>query len=353
MERDTDLCRQTTLDIRQIVMEAATWAVTLDTADETSRAAFVRWLHTSPRHVEEFLQMTSICRSLGDYAQRSTATSNPAFSSEPKPQTHTKLLEKRDPDSAFVALLSVLTRAGGPEHALYMRYRSPILRLFLHRGIQLDIARSLMQLVLVRAIKEFRAKGIADPSLIGASLYRISCNIARTHTRNLMQERTLSCDDVIAVSEEARSLEERIDSDLLARSVRTMLRCLSETKDREVLTRFYLREEPRNDICRALSLSAPEFNQVLWRARQRFAEVLRRNGLRVPASRSEYMKNTHVAARYVADDLDFSKKQRFELQMIQDSSCNQEVDLWSTIKHYMQTGGRARKPLVTTSETVP
>jgi hypothetical protein len=43
--------------------------------------------------------------------------------------------------------------------------------------------------------------------------------------------------------------------------------------------RYYLREEPKASVCRDMALSGLQFNQVLWRARQRFGAILRRNGV--------------------------------------------------------------------------
>jgi hypothetical protein len=50
-------------------------------------------------------------------------------------------------------------------------------------------------------------------------------------------------------------------------------------RDREVLERYYLHEEPRTVIRESLQLTDMQFNQVLWRARQRFGDILRRHGL--------------------------------------------------------------------------
>jgi DNA-directed RNA polymerase specialized sigma subunit len=50
-------------------------------------------------------------------------------------------------------------------------------------------------------------------------------------------------------------------------------------RDREVLERYYLHEEPRAAIRESLQLTDMQFNQVLWRARQRFGDILRKNGL--------------------------------------------------------------------------
>ena len=79
--------------------------------------------------------------------------------------------------------------------------------------------------------------------------------------------------------DETLSLEERIDDDILAQWVRELIEELPVHRDREVLERFYLREEPRGSICESLNLTSLQLNQVLWRARQRFGEILRKHGM--------------------------------------------------------------------------
>jgi DNA-directed RNA polymerase specialized sigma subunit len=70
--------------------------------------------------------------------------------------------------------------------------------------------------------------------------------------------------------DESLSAEERIDHEKLAECVRTLMGHLSQRRDREVLERFYLREELRTTIQESLQLTELQFNQVLRRARQRF-----------------------------------------------------------------------------------
>jgi RNA polymerase sigma-70 factor, ECF subfamily len=58
------------------------------------------------------------------------------------------------------------------------------------------------------------------------------------------------------------------------RRVRRLLRELTQPRDREVLTRFYLAEESKETICRDLGLGSHQFNLILFRARQRFRQLL-------------------------------------------------------------------------------
>jgi K+-sensing histidine kinase KdpD len=149
----------------------------------------------------------------------------------------------------------------------------------------------------------------------------------------------------MGLTDEALSLEERLDHELLSKSVKTLLRRLSDGSDKEVLTRFYLREEPRDKICSALALTSYQFNESLVRARRRFAEILRREGVALADVDVSCRRSTQKAARYVADELGLLKKAEFEIHMIQNNCCNREVDVWSTIKRYMP-GSRGRKRVI-------
>ena len=49
-------------------------------------------------------------------------------------------------------------------------------------------------------------------------------------------------------------------------------------RDRDLLLRYYVHEEEKPEICRALGLDSLHFNRVLYRAKQRFREILERSG---------------------------------------------------------------------------
>ncbi len=181
---------------------------------------------------------------------------------------------------ADVELVSAINDGGALQNELYVRYRRPLLQIFLQRRIDRDVAQDLLQRTFLQAIKKIRAEGLSDPSKLGGYLYRTACNLATAYWRGEIARRhDVDTEELRDVRDEALSLEERVDHELLARCVRSLLNHLPLARDREVLVRFYLREEPKDAICRSLELTDLQLNQVLWRARQRFGEILRRNGV--------------------------------------------------------------------------
>lgn len=167
------------------------------------------------------------------------------------------------------------------QEQLYVRYRRWLYQVFLQRRVNADVAQDLVQRTFLQAIKKIRSEGLTEPARLGGYLYRTACNLATLHWRGELSRREDSAEDeeIGEISDETLSLEERIDHELLAKSVRDLMTQLRGPRDREVLMRFYLHEEPKSALCRDLALSDLQFNQVLWRARQRFGAILRRNGV--------------------------------------------------------------------------
>jgi RNA polymerase sigma-70 factor (ECF subfamily) len=61
-----------------------------------------------------------------------------------------------------------------------------------------------------------------------------------------------------------------------AATVRRVLAELGNDRDREILSRYYIADENKEDICRDLELTDLHFNRVLFRARQRYKELFER-----------------------------------------------------------------------------
>jgi RNA polymerase sigma-70 factor, ECF subfamily len=55
--------------------------------------------------------------------------------------------------------------------------------------------------------------------------------------------------------------------------VRRVLAELKNDRDREILSRYYIADQDKEEICRDLELSDLHFNRVLFRARQRYREL--------------------------------------------------------------------------------
>jgi DNA-directed RNA polymerase specialized sigma24 family protein len=176
-----------------------------------------------------------------------------------------------------LSLVTAVAARNALQNQPYLRYRRPLLQVFQHRHIDRDAAEDLLQ----------RTEGLSDPDNLGGYLYRTACKMAAAYWRGELSRRHEYDGDLLAsVEDNALTLEERIDHEQLAKHVRYLMDHLPLQRDREVLERFYLHEEPRTTIRESLKLTELQFNQVLWRARQRFGDILRRHGIAIGESAS-------------------------------------------------------------------
>jgi RNA polymerase sigma-70 factor (ECF subfamily) len=151
--------------------------------------------------------------------------------------------------------------------------------LILRRVGDPEIAADILQDAAVTALEKLRSGQITRPENMGGYLYRVAINHLRNHRRK----------DRTALSGPA-GLDELPDSDgdpdwdhvgrhQWAEAARRILEELPVARDRDLLLRFYLRDEEKSALCRELRLSEEHFNRVIFRARNRFRELLKQHGL--------------------------------------------------------------------------
>jgi RNA polymerase sigma-70 factor, ECF subfamily len=161
--------------------------------------------------------------------------------------------------------------------AVYRDY--PGLRaLILRRVRDPDVAADILQDAAVTTLEKLRSGEIAHPEHVGGYLYRVALNHLRNHRRK--DRSGLSSADAL---NELPGLEhdpdwEKVGRPQWATAARRMLEEMPVARDRELLVRFYLDDEDKEKICRELLLSEEHFNRVLFRARNRFRELVEHRG---------------------------------------------------------------------------
>jgi RNA polymerase sigma-70 factor, ECF subfamily len=163
--------------------------------------------------------------------------------------------------------------------AVYRDY--PGLRaLILRRVRDPELAADILQDAAVTTLEKLRSGEIAHPENVGGFLYRVALNHLRNHRRK-DRSALSSADglDELPASENDADWED-VRGREWATAARRMLEEMPVARDREVLVRFYLDDEDREKICRALRLSEAHFNRVIFRARNRFRELIEHRGFR-------------------------------------------------------------------------
>ncbi|MBV8495191.1 MAG: sigma-70 family RNA polymerase sigma factor [Gammaproteobacteria bacterium] len=189
-----------------------------------------------------------------------------------------------DDETAPVALFAPEAHAPAPVAdpvaqlaAVYRDY--PGLRaLILRRVRDPEVAADILQDAAVTTLEKLRSGEIAQPENLGGYLYRVALNHLRNHHR---KDRTAlssaeALDELAAPADDPEW--ETVGRPQWARAARRMLKEMPVARDRELLVRFYLDDEARETICQGLGLSEEHFNRVIFRARNRFREILEQRG---------------------------------------------------------------------------
>jgi RNA polymerase sigma-70 factor, ECF subfamily len=161
--------------------------------------------------------------------------------------------------------------------AVYRDY--PGLRaLILRRVRDPEVAADILQDAAVTTLQKLREGQIARPENVGGFLYRVALNHLRNYRRKDRGASSSSeeLDELAAPQKDAEW--ESAGHREWASIAESVLGELPHGRDRELLVRFYLKDEGKEAICAQLGLTHEHFNRVIFRARNRFRGLLEAKG---------------------------------------------------------------------------
>ncbi|MGB5209968.1 MAG: sigma-70 family RNA polymerase sigma factor [Gammaproteobacteria bacterium] len=182
-------------------------------------------------------------------------------------------------EAALVADLVARVRAGDveAEGQLYKRY---------HRGLYFfirrltrdpDAAQDLCQEAFVILLRKLRTDGLDEPKKLNSYLYGIARKLS---SRSIaLRRRTEDYGDNDVLDRVADSRPDpylQVSRDETLAMVMSMFDELTVERDRQLLLRFWVYDEDKDTICAALDIDRGHFHRVIYRARNRFRELLRK-----------------------------------------------------------------------------
>ncbi len=162
------------------------------------------------------------------------------------------------------------------ENELVAHYSRGLLYMLRRRtNGDMQLAEDVHQDVFRIVIEKLRADGIQDGRKLAGYIHSTGKNVLIGILRRRQRRNTYADSDLIeATADEANTQANHVEQEQLAVKVRQLLQELSSDRDRAILTRFYLHQEDKSNICQALDLSDLHFNRVLYRAKKRFREII-------------------------------------------------------------------------------
>lgn len=163
------------------------------------------------------------------------------------------------------------------EAELFERYGRGVLYLLKRKTRDPELALDLRQETFRVGIEHLRAHGLQEADRIGAYLRGIAVNLAIADGRKTARRATTADSEAVElVADPAAGPVESVSREQVRDAVRSLLAELPVARDREILVRFYLEDEDKESICTGLGVDSAHFNRVLFRAKQRFGELVAR-----------------------------------------------------------------------------
>jgi RNA polymerase sigma-70 factor (ECF subfamily) len=185
------------------------------------------------------------------------------------------------PDHALEAQISAdfVKRIGQgdrrAEEQLVLRYQRGLIYLLRRRTRDPQLALDLTQETLRIAIEKLRQSPIEQVERLAAYLRGTALHLATADVRKHVRRATTTDSDAVdAAADGTAGPYDQVSTEQVQRLVRKLLDELPVPRDREILVRTYLQDEDKDSICDALGVDSAHYNRVLFRAKQRFRELL-------------------------------------------------------------------------------
>ena len=133
-----------------------------------------------------------------------------------------------------------------------------------------DLSQETFRLVL----EKIRRGEVRDPERLSGFICKVAANLALDYVRRMRRKVN---QEEIGEAEQIRDPQADQFAALLQKERATIVRQvideLKVERDREVLFRYYIAEEDKEQICADLKLSSRQFNSVRFRALNRYREL--------------------------------------------------------------------------------
>ena len=187
---------------------------------------------------------------------------------------------KEEAQAAARIVQGVLEGNVSAETELVERYSRGLRFLLIRKSGDEERARDLLQETFLIAFRKLREKPLDQPERLAGYLKGIADNVARSGGRKRNREPLpMTAEAIAAIPVDDIRPFQSISSEQTHAAIQELLDSMPVERDREVLRRYYIYDQDKPAICRALGLDSLHFNRVLHRAKGRFRKILEESGV--------------------------------------------------------------------------
>lgn len=161
------------------------------------------------------------------------------------------------------------------ETEMVQKYSRQVLYILEKRCGDPELARDICQETFMVLLEKFRKQMIDDPEKLAAYIQQTAINILIASKRKDARRQTFADSDLIdTYIDGAGSPVNDIEKMQIRKSVRDSILSLKNTRDKEILYRYYIHEHDKEEICQHLDIDFRHFDKVISRARSRLRDAI-------------------------------------------------------------------------------
>ena len=124
-------------------------------------------------------------------------------------------------------------------------------------------------------LERLRAQPLEQPDKLAGFFYQIAINLQIAEVRKSVRRKTQPDEELIArLADPSQNPLRTLCQQRAGSAVRVLIAALDNPRDRRLLHGFYIEEREKDELCTELNLSQRHFDKVLFRAKQRFKELV-------------------------------------------------------------------------------
>lgn len=168
----------------------------------------------------------------------------------------------------------IVARDTTAEEEMFLRYKDGVYQIIYQVVHNHSVTEDLSQESLIKALEKIRQEELREPEKLSGFICSIARFIAIDYIRKVRA--AVKVEDVNA-AEQVPDLSpdpyEQVLNKERAEIVRKVISEMKVQRDRDILVRYYILEEEKDNICAALGITREQFARIIFRAHQRYKEL--------------------------------------------------------------------------------
>lgn len=161
------------------------------------------------------------------------------------------------------------------ETVLFKRYYQPTLFLLERKTGDPELARDLCQEAFCILIERLRSTPLSEPDKMVGFLHNIAFNLHIGEIRKAKRRNTFTNQAITEnIADNSNNPYRRLLEERTGQAVRLVIESMSNARDRKLLYGFYIQQKDKEEVCAELDLGHRHFDRVLFRAKERFKELV-------------------------------------------------------------------------------